>query len=117
MATGVFGLINRRVITSRESIDLLRPALRLAARETERVLQVDFAGVEAVSPAAIDQLLVILDEELMPGWPGKGEVLLKSVPAVLSGKYLAIAIAHRTFLKQMEGGDWVLRKSVGAVRP
>ena len=94
-------LVHKRVLTARESVKAVVPELidRLA-RNGESV-ELDFAGIEGVAPAVLDQLLISVEHVA-----GKRDICLLNMPDPITRKHQALARAHNRLLAIHGDGVW-----------
>ena len=104
----LFDVLQKRVVTSRESARSLRPTIAAAAASHDQPIIFDFEGIQGVTPSVVDEILLILDAVLPPEYPVDPGVEFRKVPMELSRKYDAVANAHKLLFTQDGRGSWVL---------
>lgn len=104
----VFDLFKRRVLVTRDSAHLIEPALVGLPRVGPGPILLDFAGIEAITPSFVDELLGVLESNLSDS--GSFEVTFKNFPANLSAKYEAIARGRAVSITVPLRGQWIITK-------
>lgn len=106
----IHDLLPSRALVSRESARSLQSALT-AWSKLEEKLTIDFAGVDALTPSFVDELLKVL--RLI--WKDTGSVKLQvsfaNMPTRLSSKFAAIARAHDLKIAEVSPGSWLIEGS------
>ena len=97
----VADFIPRRVLIARESVDAAAPAFIRSIAEDDSPITLDFAGLGAVSPSAVDQLLVRIEE----AFTGR-DVHFSNMPFPQEGVHEAIARAHGRTLIESGPNSW-----------
>ena len=104
-------LPNRLLIT-RESARLLRPALQHATLDETRELELDFAGIDGMTPSFLDELLLVIGEVL--GSKARDlAIVVKNPPTRLSSKFEAVGRSHQLVVVQDSDDRWTV---TGAAR-
>ncbi|MDE2836816.1 MAG: hypothetical protein OXL97_04815 [Chloroflexota bacterium] len=96
--------IDKRVLTARASVEALIPVVLDQIAEDGSPIEFDFALIGAVSPAAIDQILVCTE-----GQAGGREVRFLNMPYPASRVHEAIARAHGRTLVEDGPQSWVFK--------
>lgn len=105
MKVSLYDLTQRRALvtrsTARDVVSTISPEISASLDP----LELDFEGIEAVSPSFIDELLGSLFGSL-----GQLQaVRFLSVPTRLSRKFEAIARARRVDISEQPGRSWVIK--------
>lgn len=104
----IHDILSKRALVTRESARPIREALVQAGIGGE--IDLDFSGVDAVTPSFVDELLSILADSVGPGVGGI-RLVIANPPTRLSEKFAAVARAHGMAIQELEGGSWVLTSS------
>jgi hypothetical protein len=107
----VYDLVPKRALITRESAWPIREAL--TTKEGDEIA-LDFAGIEAVTPSFIDELLGALDESFLSSRRAQFRLLLIDPPTGLSEKFLAIARARGLRISEAESGAWTVTSATAA---
>lgn len=94
-------LTRKRVLIARESVDAVGLILSQSIVEDGGPIVLDFAGIGAVSPSAIDQLLVRLEPA-----SAERDVQFTNMPFPREGVHEAIARAHGRTLIESGPNSW-----------
>lgn len=89
------------VLIARESVDAVAPSFLGSIEEDDSPIALDFAGLGAVSPSAIDQFLVRIEEAFV----GR-DVHFSNMPFPSAGVHEAIARAHGRTLIENGPNSW-----------
>ena len=100
-------LIQSRLLTARESVDAVTPTLIESIFSESSTIGLDFLGMGAVSPSAIDQLLINL-EAVSSG----RDIQFFNMPRNASQAHQAIARAHGRTLVENGPHSWVFKAPV-----
>lgn len=103
----VFDLFRKRALITRESAQELGRALKPLVKPHEAELILDFAGVDAVTPSFVDEVLFVTKDLLDPR-EHKPRVVFRHPPTRLSAKFAAIARAHEAEIAETEDGEWII---------
>lgn len=103
----VYKLIPRRALITRESARVLKEPLIAAMNGEVAELKLDFAGVEAVTPSFVDELITVLGEIAHLKKLGF-QVSFLNPPTRLSEKFLAIARGHGLIISESSPGAWTI---------
>ena len=103
----ISSLIQKRVLTARDSVDAIAPSLINTIADGAEPLILDFHGVGLVSPSAIDQLLLRINSG-----PRNGDIQLANMPVPSSQVHHSIARAHGRVLVENGPHFWVFKASV-----
>ena len=97
----IASLTRKRVLIARESVDAAALILSQSIPVDDGPIALDFAGIGAVSPSAIDQLLVRLE-----GASAGRDVQFSNMPFPREGVHEAIARAHGRTLIESGPNSW-----------
>ncbi len=103
----ISNLIQKRVLTARDSVEAIAPIIVGEIVEDGGPIAFDFTDIGAVSPSAIDQLLVCT-EDITAG----RDVGFSNMPYPVSRVHEAIARAHGRTLVENGPQSWVLKAPV-----
>ena len=101
IAIAIANITQKRVLIARESVDAAAWLLSQSIPEDDSPIALDFAGIGAVSPSAIDQLLVRLE-----GASAGRDVQFSNMPFPREGVHEAIARAHGRTLVESGPNSW-----------
>jgi len=96
--------IDKRVLTARASVEAVIPVVLDQIAEDGTPIEFDFARIGAVSPSAIDQILVCTEDKA-----GDREIRFSNMPYPASRVHEAIARAHGRTLVENGPASWVLK--------
>jgi hypothetical protein len=102
----VYSLYKRRTLVSRESAGALRDVIFEAVSDSPVAL--DLSGIRAITPAFIDQMLLIVEESLGED-SDRLDVLLLNPPPGMDSKLQPIGRAHHLSVAEEAKGNWVIR--------
>ena len=100
-------LLQSRLLTARESVDAVTPHLIKSILSDDSNIGLDFSGMGAVSPSAIDQLLLNV-ETVSDG----RDIHFFNMPRNISQSHQAIARAHGRTLVENGPQSWVFKAPV-----
>ena len=96
--------IQKRVLTARDSVEAMVPVILREIVEDSDLIDFDFSEIGAVSPSAIDQLLVCTQTM------SKGrDIRFSNMPYSASRVHEAIARAHGRTLVENGPQSWVFK--------
>lgn len=104
----VFELLQRRALVTRESAKVIRDALASAIAEHGSEVAVDFAGVDAVTPSFVDEVLSVVDQAVTEARKSSFRVVFLHAPTRLSAKFAAVGRGRRLQISEAEPGAWVI---------
>ena len=91
----------KRVLTARSAVDAIAPGIIRMIADDSNSIALDFEGVVVLSPSAIDQLLVRLEEA-----SAGRDVQFSNMPFPASRVHEAIARAHGRTLIESGPNSW-----------
>ncbi len=103
----VFELTGKRALVTRASAAEIGSALNEASTDGEII--VDFAGVDAVTPSFVDEILAVVEELVRDR--DAGGVSFLHIPTRLSEKFVAVGRAHQLSVTESEDGTWAITPS------
>jgi len=106
----VFRQFEKRALITRESARELQETLASLFQREEPEIILDFAGVDAVTPSFIDELLNAIDELRDVSRLRKLQLTFRNVPTRLSAKFEAIGRTHKMDIDEVENGVWRIVK-------
>ena len=111
----VYGLLLKRVLVTPGSARAIEPELRAALREGGGAVELDFTGVEGLTPSFLDETLGILSAALADEHYDKNlSIVLNNPPTRLSSKFTAVGRSHNLSVALDEHGRWVIAKDIAA---
>ena len=112
-AVMVYSLARKRALITRESAQIIGKALVAASDESPLV--VDFAGIEAVTPSFVDELLAVVEHILKESGQAEATAVFLNPPTRLSEKFAAVGRAHSLNVIEADDGSWTI--SAGVTTP
>jgi uncharacterized protein DUF4325 len=108
MAVQIHDLLRRRVLVTRASAHEIEPALEELAEAGRPEIELDFRGVEAVTPSFLDEILRIIETIFARGeWVV--DIVILNPPTRLSSKFLAVGNSHGLAITDDGAGRWLVR--------
>jgi hypothetical protein len=101
----VHEVLRKRALITRESAAPIRDALLRRAATEDVVL--DFAGIQAVTPSFVDEILAAVEEALATASRRDIKVTFLNPPTRLSSKFAAIGRARHLEVVEANGA-WVI---------
>lgn len=102
----VYDLLRKRALITRESAAKIGDALAEAWDEGRLI--VDFAGVDAVTPSFVDEILTMVETVLRGKNQVDPAVIFVHPPTRLSAKFAAVGRAHQLNVIESEDGAWII---------
>ena len=114
MATfSVHELLHKRALITRASASPIRQILEESSATGDVTL--DFAGVEAVTPSFVDEVLAVVENALAQQGRKRLRVIFLNPPTRLSSKFAAIGRARHLEVRETEDGAWLITTAADAV--
>jgi hypothetical protein len=101
----VFKHLQRKILVTRESAAALRPEIEASIRTDGQVV-LDFAGIDAVTPSFVDEILGIIDDARGDSSTRELRAIFRHPPTSLSEKFLAIGKRHGARMSQSGTDGW-----------
>jgi hypothetical protein len=98
----------QRLLVSRDSARSLGPILKDLTSGRSEELELDFDGIEGITPSFLDELLGVLDIAVTSSGNRTVRILLRRPPTRLSTKFSAVGEGRGFEVSQTAGGDWML---------
>ncbi|PKB64313.1 MAG: hypothetical protein BZY80_03220 [SAR202 cluster bacterium Io17-Chloro-G2] len=108
----LFEIVGKRVLVTRESARSLETIVLTALVEGQGEVELDFSGVDGLTPSFFDETLAILEESAVEGDESQFHILMTNPPTELSSKFAAVSRGHNLALDELENGTWVITKSI-----
>jgi len=105
----VHELLPMRALVTRESAHQIAGAIERAGGEQGETLVLDFAGIEAVTPSFVDEVLGICEEHLAGGAGRNSVIAIVNPPTRLSSKFGAVARGRGMTIVESLDGSWTIR--------
>lgn len=105
-AVKLYDLLAKRVLASRESAKTLRPEIEKLAANAVDQIELDFAGVEAMTTSFIDEVLTILEE--VTEQRGR-DIVVTHLAAHLVPRLELVARGHHLAVGRESEDVWILR--------
>jgi len=107
----VYDLAKRRALVTRESAKEIGAAIKANSTAESAEVTLDFAGVEAVTPSFVDELLAVADDTLRREGKRRIKLLFLNTPTRLSAKFEAVARAREVSISESREGVWSITSS------
>jgi hypothetical protein len=101
----VFKHLQRKILVTRESATVLRSEIESSIK-ADGQLVLDFAGIDAVTPSFVDEILGIVDDARADSSKRELRVIFRHAPTSLSEKFLAIGKRHGAKMSQSGTDAW-----------
>lgn len=101
----VYDLLKRRALVSRGAAQAVVAALQGELRRASDTLELDFSGIEAVTPSFVDELISQL---LSPDIGPYERILFTAPPARLSEKFRAIGRGRGVSFAETPAHQWII---------
>ena len=105
-----FDLLGKRALITRESARAIQAALMQAWGQEE--VWLDFAGIEAVTPSFVDEILRAVGEAVERTKPDPVHLVFLNPPTRLSSKFAALARARHLMIEERSDGAWVISSGI-----
>lgn len=103
----VYDLLRRRVLVTRESARSIGPTLSEALGRGDGRVELDFSGVEGITPSFLDEALEVIQEQLNDTG-GELQVLILNAPTRLSSKFEAVGRGRGLSITESPEGRWLV---------
>jgi len=113
----VYELIPRRALVTRESAHVIARAIAEAGSGNSDTLVLDFAGIQAVTPSFVDEILDICAKTLSKRSAGGALLAVVNPPTRLSSKFTAIARGRGMTILESSDGTWTIRAEAPKTSP
>lgn len=100
-------LVEAQVLGARSSVGAFAPVLRKRMAAGSGSIEIDFKGIQAVSPSALDELLAAMRE-----FSQDRDIQLSNMASGATWKFEAIARAHGRTLVENGPQSWVFKAPV-----
>jgi hypothetical protein len=102
----VYRLLERRALVSRGAARTIVAALKSQTSRHSQTLELDFSGIDAVTPSFVDELLSGLSARDFAGYE---RLRFIRPPSRLSEKFQAIGRARGLQMEETPDGEWVIQ--------
>ena len=106
-ALRVFELIPKRVLVARGSAREIATAIEEALSESDGTIELDFHGIEAVTPSFVDEILAVIQGILDRTNVGLDRIVVSHPPTRLSSKFQAIGRGRNLHIEE-RSDNWVI---------
>jgi len=106
-------LIPMRVLVTRKSAHNIADAISTAGMEKGETVVLDFAGIEAVTPSFVDEVLGICEAALSHRADAGVVIAIVNPPTRLSSKFSAVARGRGMTILESADGGWTIRAGTG----
>lgn len=107
-AIRVFQLIPRRVLVARGTAREIAAAIEDGLGEAGSAIELDFEGIEAVTPSFVDEVLGVIQAILDRKNLGLDRILVSHPPTRLSSKFEAVGRGRNLLVTEQDDGAWVI---------
>lgn len=107
----VFEPIPRKVLVARSSAQDIASAIDNALREEHGTIELDFEGVEAVTPSFVDEILGVIQAILDRTHVGLDRIVVSHPPTRLSSKFQAVGRGRNLKIAEGSDGNWIITPS------
>jgi hypothetical protein len=94
----------RVLVTRRSARDLAEPIREHLG--TQAALDLDFRGIEGVTPSFLDELLHVIEEQAAEAGVSLFQVTISNAPTRLSSKFEAVGRGHGLLVEEVATGTW-----------
>ena len=109
-AVMIHALTRKRALITRGSAQKIGEALVAASDQSP--LLVDFAGIDAVTPSFVDELLAVVESILKDRGQAEATAVFLNPPTRLSEKFAAVGRAHSLKVIEADDGSWTISAGV-----
>ena len=104
----VHDLFPKRALVTRDSGRTIAKAFAEGFGSGDTEATIDFAGIEAVTPSFVDEMLGVLLGEQCLRQSAPVRLVFANVPTRLSAKFAAIGRARAVRIEEEREGTWVI---------
>jgi len=104
----IYEMLKRRALVSRGAAQAVVAALRSELQSDSATIELDFSGIEAVTPSFVDELISQLTS---PGIGSHERVVFTAPPSRLSEKFRAIGRGRGVSFEETPTHQWVITLS------
>jgi len=104
----IFDLVPRKALVARATARELGAAIEGALNRSGDAIELDFSGVEAVTPSFVDEILGIIQTVVDGGGVGLERIIVSHPPTRLSSKFEAIGRGRNLHVAEERDGTWVI---------
>src|SRR5262245_14667513 len=105
-----YDLVKNRVLVTRESARAIEPALGSALADGRGQIELNFEGVEGMTPSFLDEILAIIEERMETVLSDRIRIKIVNPPTRLSSKFVALGKGHQFLVRESEGGGWTITR-------
>lgn len=99
-------VLDNRILVTRQSARKLEPKLASMAVSFPERLELDFSGIDGITPSFLDEILGIIQEHLAR--KDDVRIVIVNAPTRLSSKFAAIGRARDLTMAETETGSWII---------
>jgi hypothetical protein len=107
----LYDLVKNRVLVSRESARAIEPALGSALADGRGQVELNFDGVEGMTPSFLDEILAIIEERLGAAGSEGLRIMVVNPPTRLSSKFVALGRGRQLSVKESDDGAWAITRN------
>lgn len=104
-------IVGKRVLVTRESARSIETFARAALVEGHGEIELDFSGVDGLTPSFFDETLAILEQGAEDSNQPQLSIFVTNTPTELSSKFRAVGRAHNLTMENLEDGTWLINRS------
>jgi hypothetical protein len=101
----VYDLVKRRALVSRGTARAIADTLRTDVGVSDPTLELDFSGIEAVTPSFVDELIGALSASDFPQYE---RIRVTHPPSRLSEKFRAIGRGRGVSIEETSAQGWLI---------
>src|SRR2546423_2848822 len=100
---GIFDLIPRKALVARATARQIASAIETALAKSGEAIELDFSGIEAVTPSFVDELLGVIQHIVDRSSLGLETIIVSNPPTRLSSKFEAIGRGRNLDIAEGDG--------------
>ena len=106
----LYEIIGKRVLVTRESARSIQTIVGRALLEGNGEIELDFSGINGLTPSFFDETLTIVEEGANAGVQPRIHITMTNTPSELSSKFNAVGRGHNLTIESLEDGTWVINR-------
>lgn len=107
----VYDLTKNHVLVTRESARALATVLGSALAAGQGEVELNFEGIDGITPSFLDEILAIIEERLEESDTRRLRIVVLNPPTRLSSKFVALGRGRQLSVTESETGAWVISRS------
>ena len=105
----ILEIVGKRVLVTRESARSIETFVRAALVEGHGDVELDFSGVDGLTPSFFDETLAILEECAGESDQPQFRIIMANAPTELSSKFHAVGRGHNLTIENLGDGTWLIK--------